>query len=182
MTSSYSIVNKHGGLLIAESESGAGTTFYIYIPASSEKPVEKDNKKKAPLTGSGKILVMDDEDIIRDTAQTLLGHIGYEVEVAKDGTEALVLYKKAKETKEPFDVVVLDLTVRGAMGGEETIKKLLEVDPEVKAIVSSGYSNNPVLSDFKQYGFKGVVAKPFKLKEMNDVLNNVMNQDLGFRN
>ena len=104
----------------------------------------------------------------------MLERLGYEVEVAVDGAEALAMYQKAQGAGEPFDVVILDLTIPGGMGGKETIEKLLEIDRDVKAVVSSGYSEDPVLSNFEEYGFRGVVSKPYKVEQLSEVLHRVM--------
>jgi CheY-like chemotaxis protein len=125
-------------------------------------------------TGSGRILLMDDEDSIRDIAREMLSSLGYEVELARDGTEAISLYRKARESSYPFDVVVLDLTVPGGMGGAEAIERLREIDPEIKAVVSSGYSNDPIMADYTKYGFRGVIAKPYTAKELSQTLNSVI--------
>jgi CheY-like chemotaxis protein len=101
----------------------------------------------------------------------MLKHIGYEVEVAKDGAEAIALYEQAQESQFPFNVVILDLTVPGGMGGKEAIEKLIELDPQAKAIVSSGYSSDPVMSNFREYGFSSVVSKPYKIEELREALH-----------
>lgn len=125
------------------------------------------------LTGKGRILIMDDEDAVRKVAGLMLKNIGYEVEFARDGVEAIEFYKKARESGKPFDVAIIDLTVPGGMGGKEAVKKLLEIDPNVKTIVSSGYSNDPIMSEFKQYGFKGVIAKPYLIEELSEIVSRV---------
>ena len=117
---------------------------------------------------------MDDEEIIRDVSGEMLTSLGYEVNFATDGNEAIELYRKAKESGEPFDVVIMDLTIPGGMGGKEAIKKLLELDPGAKVIVSSGYSNDPVMSGYKEYGFRGVIAKPYKLVELSAKVHKVI--------
>lgn len=175
LASSYSIIKNHGGLITVESEQGVDTTFYIYLPASSYTIVEKKCLvEDKPIIGSGKILIMDDNDIIRDMASQTLGFTGYKVECAVDGVEAIEMYKKAEESGEPFDVVIMDLTIRAGMGGKEAIGKLHEIYPEAKAIVSSGYSDDPVMVEFEKHGFKDAVAKPFEIKKMNDVLQGVI--------
>ncbi len=171
----YSIVKNHNGHISVRSEMGSGAAFTIYLPAS-EKPIEdKGSGDETDLMGHGKILFMDDEGIIRDSIGQLLELSGYEVEHAEDGKQAIALYKKEMETKRPFDAVILDLTIRGGMGGKETIKKLLEIDPGVKAIVTSGYSNDPVMANFREYGFIDVLVKPFNNpKELILVLRNIL--------
>ena len=121
-----------------------------------------------------KVLVMDDEEIIRDLAQLMLPRLGYEVEVACEGVEAIDLYKEARASGKPYDLAILDLTNKGGMGGMETIKRLFQIDPHVKAIISSGYSNDPVMGSFKQYGFCGALRKPFTMKRLEEVLDKVM--------
>ncbi len=117
---------------------------------------------------------MDDEEAVREVAEGFLNSIGCEIALARDGTEALELYLNARERGQPFDAVILDLTVSGGMGGIETIKKLVEIDKEVKAIVSTGYSNDPVMAEYRKYGFLGALNKPYKLQEMSEVLSQVL--------
>lgn len=170
----YSIIKNHGGYITAESEIGAGTTFYIYLPASQKEVVSKKVAEEGPLHGKGNILVMDDEDVVRAVADAILTELGYDVEFAKDGNRAIELYKKAKDSGTPFDAVILDLTIPGGMGGKEVIKKLVEIDPDVKAIVSSGYSSDPIMSDFIKYGFKAVMAKPYRVAELSRIVHKVV--------
>ena len=125
-------------------------------------------------SGKGKILFMDDQQNVRDKVGEILNYIRYEVEFANDGQEAIELYKKAKESKNPFDAVILDLTVPAGMGGTEAIQRLIEIEPDVKAIVSSGYSNDPVLCEYQQYGFSGIVTKPYEIKELSEILHKVI--------
>jgi PAS domain S-box-containing protein len=169
----YSIVKGHDGLVTVESEIGVGTTFHIYLPAS-QKPVAKEkNSGQRVVTGAGRILVMDDEEPIRDMAMAMLSMLGYGVDVAKDGEEAFDLYRLAKDSHDPYTAVILDLTISGAMGGRETLQRLIEIDPAVRAIVSSGYSNDPVMSNHKSYGFSGAVAKPYTPEELSQTLDRV---------
>jgi nitrogen-specific signal transduction histidine kinase/ActR/RegA family two-component response regulator len=170
----YSIVKKHDGHITVESVLGSGTTFSIYLPASSNEIPRKKDSREEPIRGAGKILVMDDEAIVRDVTGQILKHLGYDVEFAGDGSEAIDLYRKAKESGKPFDLVIMDLTVPGGMGGKEAIYRLIEIDPDARAIVSSGYADNLVMSDFRQYGFKGVVAKPYKIQQLALVLHSVL--------
>jgi CheY-like chemotaxis protein len=179
----YSIIRKHDGHITAESIMEVGTTFHVYLPASREKAMEKPvlskvkekDMKKMPTIGHGKILLMDDEDMIRVSTSEHLKRLGYEAETAEDGSEAIKLYKRAMKSGKPFDAVVMDLTIPGGMGGEETIKKLLEIDPNVKGIVASGYFNESIMANFREYGFSGVIAKPYEIHELNGVLQEVIN-------
>lgn len=174
LATSYSIIKNHRGYVAVDSELGRGASFYVYLPASSEKPPKKKSGRKTYLAGKGRILVMDDEEMVRDVVGDLLKILGYEVEFASDGLELTDLYREAKDSGQPFDAVIMDLTVPGGMGGEESVRKLLEMDPEARAIVSSGYCNDPVMSNFKKYGFSGVVAKPFKIEELGEALHRVL--------
>lgn len=114
--------------------------------------------------------------MIRDLVISMLTNLGYEIEVARDGAEAISLYKKARNEGHPFDAVIMDLTVPGGMGGKETIKKLMKIDPAIKAIVSSGYSNDPIMADFRSCNFRGVLTKPYKIEEMSNILHKVMDE------
>jgi PAS domain S-box-containing protein len=169
----YSIIKKHEGYIDVKSQLGVGTTFFIYLPAS-EHNIINEKKIDKIFKGVGRILLMDDEDVVRHVVGEMLKHLGYNVEFAKDGAEAIKLYEIAKETGKPFDAVIMDLTVPGGIGGKEAINKLLEIDPNVKAIVSSGYSNDPVLSNYTEYGFCGGVAKPYKLEELGKTLHEII--------
>lgn len=117
----------------------------------------------------GNVLVMDDEEAILDILGDILAYHGFTVDFARDGEEALCLYQE-----KAYDAVILDLTVPGGMGGREAMKELLRIDPMVRAIVSSGYSNDPIMSDYRQYGFKSVIAKPYDLEELGEVLRSVI--------
>jgi CheY-like chemotaxis protein len=170
----YSIIKNHGGHISVESELGKGTTFFVYLPASRTSVVEKTYEKDIPVSGKERVLIMDDEDMLREVAGMMLEELGYEVDFARDGEEAIQCYKKALESFHPFDAVIMDLTVPGGKGGKETIKELLKIAPEVKAIVSSGYSHDPVMSNFKEYGFSDVISKPYKCSELLNVLRRVL--------
>jgi CheY-like chemotaxis protein len=172
LATTYSIVKKHDGHITVESRLGVGTTFHIYLPASDKAVPEKAETR--PIKGQGRILVMDDEAPLRKMVGRMLKNLGYESEFAKDGAEAIRMYKEAQESEKPYDVVILDLTIPGGMGGKEAINKLLEIDPEVKAIVSSGYSDDPVLANFQEYGFKGTMPKPFESLSLGKVLFEVL--------
>ena len=175
LATAYSIVNNHNGYITAKSQLGVGTTFYLYLPASEKLlPVKKEEVVKTPLTGRGRILVMDDEDVIRQLLLQELTEVGYEVELSRDGAEAIELYKQAKKQERPFDAVILDLTIPGGMGGMEAIRELLKIDSEVKAIVSSGYATDPIMADYKRYGLKGVIAKPYNITQLEEKLHTLL--------
>jgi signal transduction histidine kinase/ActR/RegA family two-component response regulator len=176
LTVAYSIVDKHNGRLTVESELGQGTTFTIYLPASENLTSQSTNEMTSLFIGKGKILVMDDEKFIRDVAIHMLGKIGYEVTVAEDGNQAVEMYRQAQKSGEPFDTVIMDLTIPGGMGGKEAIQELKKLDPNIKALVSSGYSNDPIMSNFRDYGFHGVVKKPYRIQDMSDALRSVTPQ------
>ena len=181
LATSYSIIKRHDGIIIACSEVGVGTTFDIYLPVSN-RPPELVVPAAPPVSlianttsrTQGKILIMDDEAFIRDLLGRLFTYFGYAVGFAEDGMEALALYKQALMAGQPFDVVIMDLIIPGAMGGKETIGKLLEIDPNARAIVSSGYSNDPIMADFRRYGFCEAVAKPYKNEELANVVQKVI--------
>ncbi len=178
LATTYSIINRHDGHITVESEVGIGTTFTLYLPAHEKdfrklKPVEKLKPEK-PAVLTGRILLMDDEKMIRNLSRQMLSRLGYEPETAKDGVEAIELYKKAKDTGKLFDAVILDLTIKGGMGGKDTVKALMEIDPQVKAIVSSGYSNDLVMTNFRAYGFIGALPKPYPTKDLKDILSKII--------
>ena len=118
---------------------------------------------------------MDDEEDVRKTTGDILTRLGYTVAFAEDGAQAIDLYRRARETGAPFDLAIMDLTVPGGMGGKDAVKKLLEIDPGAKVVVSSGYSKDPVMAEYGHYGFKGVVAKPFRVKELSEIIHRIMN-------
>ena len=172
----YSIVKNHGGHISLESVLGKGTTFHLYLPATDKKLTPPAKESEYLRTGKGRVLVMDDEETILTTMRDILTRLGYEVTFAREGAEVVELYRNAMgERGTPFDVVIMDLTIAGGMGGKDAVKKLLEIDPRVKAIVSSGYPKDPVMSEYRQYGFSGVVAKPFRIRELSEVVYRVMN-------
>jgi two-component system cell cycle sensor histidine kinase/response regulator CckA len=173
LTATYSIIKKHDGHITVESGLGVGTTFHIYLPASDKIVPEKEEDRL--ITGHGRILVMDDEASLRKIVGRMLEKLGYESEFAKDGAEAIEMYKAAMEFGMPYDAVILDLTIPGGIGGKEAINKLLEIDPGIKAIVSSGYSDDPILANFQEYGFKGMMSKPFESLSLSKALHEVLN-------
>lgn len=176
LATTYSIVKKHDGDIQVDSIIGEGTTVTLFLPAAStERNQSRENGEVQHMEDSlGKILFMDDEELVRDVGQEMLQLIGYSVETAENGEQAIEKYKKALKSQEPFKAVIMDLTVPGGMGGREAVQVIKAVDPGLRAIVSSGYSNDPIMADHKKYGFSGVVAKPYRIEEMKKVLDEVL--------
>ncbi len=177
LTSAYAVIKQHGGQITIESVLGIGTNIHIYLPASEQERKESAAKHGPPPgPQKGRILIMDDDEAIRAMVVEMLAQQGFEAVCAKDGTEAVEQYEKAMLGGSPFDAVILDLTVRGGMGGREAIEKLLELDSSVKAIVSSGYSDDTIMSNFSEYGFKAAIPKPFRLHEVAGILSEIVKQ------
>jgi two-component system cell cycle sensor histidine kinase/response regulator CckA len=174
LATSYSIIKKHGGLLAADSKLGQGSVFRFYLPASTERETGQAATKKEIHYGKGSILLMDDEKHFIEDSKELLSYLGYEVSTAVDGKQVLEMYRKAYRENTPFDVVVLDLTISGGMGGKETIEKLIKIDPSIKVVVSSGYANNPIMANYKQHGFSGVLTKPYKIESISKLLKDLI--------
>jgi CheY-like chemotaxis protein len=177
LATAYAIVVKHGGHLSAESVLGAGARFTIDLPASLEAPLAEMPVNFPMQTGTERLLVMDDDEALRDLSKAVLSTLGYDVQTAGDGSEAVDLYAKTKAAGKGFDAVLLDLTVTGGMGGLEAAAMLKQIDPSSKLIVSSGYSEAPVMSHFAEYGFDAVIVKPWTVKEMSEVLRRVLVAD-----
>jgi PAS domain S-box-containing protein len=176
LTIAYSIIKKHDGIITVDSEPGKGSTFIIYLPASDKPATVQKVYEETSTISHGRVLIMDDEEIVREIAIEMLGYIGCETAAAKDGREAIELYIKAKEEGKPFDAVLMDLTIAGGMGGKEAIVELRAIDPEVKAVVSSGYANDPIMANYQAYGFCGVVPKPYKIHELNSTFSRILKE------
>lgn len=166
----HSIISKHHGHLAVTSTPGEGATFTITLPASSH-PVLQSEENAPQVQGKqqAKILFMDDEEIVRNVAKSMLNHLGHEVVFASDGEEAIRLFSEALDSSSPFDLTIMDLTVPGGMGGEEAVKKIVSISPQAKVIVSSGYSNDPIMASYKHYGFCAAIVKPYQLTELGRV-------------
>ncbi len=173
----YSIIKKHGGGISVDSQLGRGTTFTLYFRASKLSTVpeparqlqEHPNHKQA-----ASILVMDDEEMVREVTTQMLKKMGFTVETASDGKQAMEMYKQAMETGNAFDALIMDLTIPGGMGGKKTLENILKIDPKAKAIVSSGYADDPVMANYTQYGFKGIAAKPYTMNHLQKVVDRVL--------
>ncbi len=177
LATAYSIIDKHGGHISVASQLDKGTTFSIYLPASEvaeEIPLTQPGVVQESLTLGAKILVMDDEEMIRNMLNEMLGELGFAVETAVEGQQTIDMYRQAMDTRKPFEIVILDLTIPGGMGGQKAAKGILEIDPEAKMIVSSGYADDPIIANYTDHGFKGVASKPYNLNKLSGVLAQVM--------
>jgi two-component system, cell cycle sensor histidine kinase and response regulator CckA len=175
LTSCYAIIKKHGGTIAVESVLGEGSVFSICLPACLPQDAAEPLAHPAESQqGTGRILIMDDDPLICEVAQAMLEQLGYRADVVADGAAAVERYRKSREQGEPYAAVIMDLTVRGGIGGKEALQLLLGIDPEVKAVVSSGYSADPVLASCREYGFRAVLAKPYNRNELGNVLHELL--------
>ena len=175
LASTLSIVSKHGGHILVQSEVGVGTTFTFYLPSTEETSAECETKTAEPKEHQvgGRVLVMDDEEMLRQLSEQILSHLGYAVTTCANGEEAIELYVAGAEAGTPYFAVIMDLTIPGGMGGKEAAQRILAHDPAAKLVVSSGYSNDLALSDYGSYGFCGAVVKPYKVSELADTLESL---------
>ena len=177
LATAYSIVKNHNGLMTVESEVHVGTTFTIYLPtaaANEELLVEPPRKLTPAMSGTGRVLVVDDEDVIRDLVEFTLTRLGYKVSQAETALQGIELYHAKLKAGKRFDVVILDLTLPGGMGGKEALAKLMEIDPTVNAIVSSGYATDATMSRYQDFGFHGVIAKPYEAGELGKIVHDAI--------
>jgi two-component system cell cycle sensor histidine kinase/response regulator CckA len=171
LATSYSIVRNHGGVIEVRSEPNKGSTFSVYLPAQGAEESGEPGIPISLVNNKGRILLMDDEETIRSVAMQMIKTLGHEVESAVDGNDAIEKFGQAIEAGRPYDVVILDLTVRAGMGGEQAVAKLREINPEIKVIVSSGYADSPVTSDYRSYGFSACLNKPYSIDSLRDGIN-----------
>jgi len=173
----HGIVTKHNGHIAVESVPAAGTTFTVFLPAdlaphSASGMALAPPQDTLPLV-SGRVLIMDDEEGVRNITSMMIAQLGYTVDTASDGQGAVTRYAEAMRQQTPYDAVILDLTVPGGMGGREAVLEILSLDPSARVIVASGYSSDPVLANFNEYGFVARLEKPFSLREVSDTLSRV---------
>ena len=176
LATSYSIIARHAGCIEVESEFGCGTTFTIYLPASKKDRPLAESSPPTFVAGSGTILLMDDDKALRELGTRAMQRLGYQVETVNDGGAAIRHYQERLLAGQPFDLVIMDLTVPGGMGGQEAMTRLIEIDPNIRAIVSSGYSNDPVMANYRRYHFREVLIKPFQLEELSRKIEKVLHQ------
>jgi two-component system cell cycle sensor histidine kinase/response regulator CckA len=170
----YSIVLNHGGVITVDSKPGDGSLFTVYLPATDRAVVMQPETGPELVAGSGRVLVMDDEEMVRSVAGEIIRALGYEVVTARDGREAVELYRRSMQEGRPFDVLIVDLTIPGGMGGRDAIRELIAIDPNVRAIVSSGYHDDPIMANYREYGFRDVIAKPYDAATLSKALARIL--------
>ncbi len=178
MALSFSIIKKHGGYIHANTKKNEGACFTLYLPASNANPAATSSDvidiHKTNTKTKGRILIMDDQEMLHEIAEAMLEELGYQVVHANDGTAAIEMYENSLSGTEPIDIIIMDLTIPGGMGGKETVQKILSIDSSAKAIVCSGYSNDSVMAQFSDYGFKGALNKPYSISELDEILNKTL--------
>ncbi len=177
LATAYSIVKNHSGTIQVESTPGAGSTFTVYLPAS-DKPIQSATDEAPAPKGTGRVLVLDDEEVICMLVTCALEPLGYEVTETNDPLTAIAKYEESMRAGRKYDLVISDLTMPGTMGGQEAIKHLRALDPEVRAIVSSGYASDPVMSRFEEFGFSGMIAKPYEIDALGRKVAEVISQPM----
>ncbi|HNB57509.1 MAG TPA: response regulator, partial [bacterium] len=169
-----SIIKNHDGAITVDSKINVGTTFTLYLPASKFAVQQPRPQEPQALLSNGRILVMDDEESIREMASNMLNHLGFDAVSAKSGEEAVAMYEDARARNKAFDAIIMDLTIPGGLGGKDAMARILSIDPAVCGIVSSGYSNDPVMADHTRYGFQGILPKPYFINDLSRVLNQLL--------
>lgn len=170
----HSIIKKHGGTITVESILGEGTVFNIFLPVATTASPRIEQPEIVPNDHCGRILVVDDEEVVRNVSAAMLGELGHEVLLAEEGQQAVEIYRQNLEQDTPIDLLIMDLTIPGGMGGQEALQHVLAIDPQAKAVVSSGYSNDPVMANFADYGFAAAITKPYQLTDMSKVINQLL--------
>ena len=168
----YSVIRKHEGHICVESGEGGGALFSIYLPAYKREAADETAATVDKVTA--RVLVLDDDEVVREVAAEMLEFIGCKAEFAVDGVEFLEKYKGAMDSGEPFELAIMDLSIPNGMGGAEAMRKLLAIDPEARGVVSSGYSLDPVTLDYEAHGFKGVICKPYTIEELRAAIISVL--------
>jgi len=173
LTICHSIIKKHDGHLFLDSQPGKGTTASIFLPVSSRGADQTTDERQPPASsaiGKRRLLLLEDEDLVGDVTVKMINYLGHDCEVSTDGEAAIERYVQARVDGVPFDLVILDLTIRGGMGGEETMARLLEIDPGVKAIIASGYADSEIIANHKRYGFLSAIVKPYNIESLRDII------------
>ena len=172
LASSYSIIKNHNGHIGIAETSSQGTVFDIYLPATEKRAAVATGAQVSRLhRGAGRILLLDDEELICQATSQILKHLGYETDSFNEGEAAVAAFAQARNGGRPYDLLIFDLTIPGGMGGIETLKRILELDPKARAVVSSGYANDPVMAFFQDYGFIDRIAKPYSVSRISEVLD-----------
>lgn len=174
LSMSYTIIKNHQGHILVDSEEGIGTTFTLYLPALADEDEPAAEQEAQIYYGEGRILVLDDELIIHEIVGDMLCHLGYDVAFATNGREAIEKYESAREQGKPFDLLLLDMTLPGGVGGKEVLEELLARHSGVRAVLSSGYTDNPIMKNYRKYGFCGTICKPYNIQEISWVLKNAI--------
>jgi len=175
LATSYSILRNHGGHLAVSSVLGRGSTFTFLVPAEPDRVAPAAAAERIEVSARGhRVLVMDDQELVRGMAERMLRTLGFSTQGASNGEEALELFRAAQSEGRPFQLAILDLTVVGGMGGRATLAALRSIDPGLKVIISSGYSDDPVLADYRGHGATGILPKPYRLAELKSVLREAL--------
>ena len=174
----HSIIKKHKGQILAQSTPGKGSSFTLYLPVSEEKEhIEEKKRIPSGTSQAARIMVMDDDTMLRTIAASLLEHLGHSVVLVIDGNEAITRYTELQKSGNPIDIIIMDLTIPGGMGGKEAVQEILKINPQAQVIVASGYSNDPVMANCTEFGFAAAIAKPFNLEELDNTLKSILCPD-----